>query len=117
MWCWATRLTPDISDEAMLLPLILSGFGAGWQIGPVSSLINSQTPNLLLGEGMELYLCQRQLGGSWGIAILTIIVDRERKLLVEPPGRIAEPPQPRHAGCIAGRLGDICNDWPSALAS
>src|SRR5258706_845497 len=78
MWCWATRLTPDISDQAMLLPLILTGFGAGWQIGPVSTLINSQTSNLLLGEGMELYLCQRQLGGSWSIAILTIIVDRQR---------------------------------------
>ena len=78
MWCWATRLTPGISDQAMLLPLILTGFGAGWQIGPVSTLINSQTSNLLLGEGMELYLCQRQLGGSWGIAILTIIVDRQR---------------------------------------
>jgi DHA2 family multidrug resistance protein len=27
---------------------------------------------------MELYLFQRQLGGSWGIAILTILVDRQR---------------------------------------
>jgi len=78
MWCWATRLTPDISDDAMLLPLILTGFGAGWQIGPVSTLINSQTPNVLIGDGMELYLVQRQLGGSWGIAILTILVDRQR---------------------------------------
>ncbi|HEY2587973.1 MAG TPA: hypothetical protein VGI81_19675, partial [Tepidisphaeraceae bacterium] len=44
----------------------------------LSTLINSQTPNVLLGEGMEMYLCQRQLGGSWGIAILAIIVDRQR---------------------------------------
>jgi len=29
-----------------------------------------------MGEGMELYLCQRQLGGSWGVAILAILVDR-----------------------------------------
>jgi DHA2 family multidrug resistance protein len=78
MWCWATRLTPDISDAAVVVPLILTGFGAGWQVGPVSTLINRDTPNILLGEGMELYLCQRQLGGSWGIAILTIIVDRQR---------------------------------------
>jgi DHA2 family multidrug resistance protein len=78
MCCWATRLTPDISDDAMLLPLILTGFGAGWQVGPTSTLINSKTSNLLMGEGMELYLCQRQLGGSWGIAILTILVDRQR---------------------------------------
>jgi DHA2 family multidrug resistance protein len=62
----------------MLLPLTLTGFGSGWQVGPVSTLITSQTSNLLMGEGMELYLCQRQLGGSWGIAILTILIDRQR---------------------------------------
>jgi hypothetical protein len=62
----------------MYLPLALTGFGAGWQISPASSLINSQTSNRLLGEGMELYLCQRQLGGNWSIAILTILVDRQR---------------------------------------
>src|SRR5262249_22861312 len=74
MWTWPTRLTPDISDRAMLLPLALTGFGAGWQIGPLSTLINKDTPDPLMGEGMELYLCLRQLGGSWGTAILAILV-------------------------------------------
>jgi DHA2 family multidrug resistance protein len=36
---------------------------------------------------MELYLCQRQLGGSWGIAILTILVDRQRSFW---SGRLGE---------------------------
>ena len=36
---------------------------------------------------MELYLCQRQLGGSWGIAILTILVDRKRSFW---SGRLGE---------------------------
>jgi DHA2 family multidrug resistance protein len=87
MCVWACRLTPQISDDAMYLPLALTGFGAGWQIGPVSILINSQTSNLLTGEGMELYLCQRQLGGSWGIAILAILVDRQRSFW---SGRLGE---------------------------
>jgi DHA2 family multidrug resistance protein len=78
MLVWTCRLTLQISDDAMYLPLALTGFGAGWQIGPISTLITSQTPNPLMGEGMELYLCQRQLGGSWGTAILTILVDRQR---------------------------------------
>lgn len=78
MLIWTFRLTPQISDEAMYLPLALTGFGTGWQIGPISTLINSQTSSILMGEGMELYLCLRQLGGSWGIAILTILVDRQR---------------------------------------
>lgn len=84
---WNGRLTPQISDDAMYLPLVLTGFGTGWQIGPISTLINSHTSNLLTGEGMELYLCQRQLGGSWGIAILTILVDRQRSFW---SGRLGE---------------------------
>jgi MFS transporter, DHA2 family, multidrug resistance protein len=87
MWLWAIRLTPHISDEGMYAPLVLTGFGAGWQIGPISTLINSQTSNARLGEAMELYLCQRQLGGSWGIAILTILVDRQRSFW---SGRLGE---------------------------
>jgi DHA2 family multidrug resistance protein len=87
MWCWTTRLAPAISDEAMFLPLTLTGFGAGWQIGPISTLINSETPGILLGEGMELYLCQRQLGGSWGTAILAILLDRQRSFW---SGRLGE---------------------------
>jgi DHA2 family multidrug resistance protein len=78
MWLWTIRLTPSLSDSEMLLPLMLTGFGAGWEIGPISTLINSDIPTPLLGEAMELYLFQRQLGGSWGIAILTILVDRRR---------------------------------------
>lgn len=78
MWFWATRLTPAMPESQMYLPLALTGFGAGWQIAPLSTLINSQTPPVLMGDGMELYLCQRQLGGSWGIAVLTILLDRQR---------------------------------------
>jgi DHA2 family multidrug resistance protein len=51
---WNGRLTLQISDDAMYLPLALTGFGTGWQIGPISTLINSHTSNLLTGEGMEL---------------------------------------------------------------
>jgi DHA2 family multidrug resistance protein len=87
MVLWSVRLTPWISDSQMYLPLILTGFGAGWEIGPISTLINSETPAPLVGESMELYLFQRQLGGSWGIAILTILVDRQRSFW---SGRLGE---------------------------
>jgi DHA2 family multidrug resistance protein len=95
MWAWATRLTPNISDRAMLLPLALTGFGAGWQIPPLSTLINSGTSDPLMGEGMELYLCQRQLGGSWGVAILAILVDRRESVW-------------------SGRLGEHLNEYEVA---
>ena len=87
MYFWTVRLTPQISDSQMMLPLALTGFGAGWQVGPVSTLINRDTPSALVGDGMELYLAQRQLGGSWGIALLAILVDRRRSLW---SGRMAE---------------------------
>jgi len=87
MVAWTTRLTPQISDSAMLLPLALTGLGAGWQIGPVSTLINRDTPNARVGAGMELYLSQRQLGGSWGIALLAILIDRRRSFW---SGRLGE---------------------------
>src|SRR4029453_1618265 len=59
MLLWSTRLTPDIPDSQMYLPLILTGFGAGWEIGPVSTLINRENPAPLLGESMELYMFHR----------------------------------------------------------
>jgi MFS transporter, DHA2 family, multidrug resistance protein len=87
MIAWTFMLTPQVSDTLMLLPLGLTGLGAGWQVGPVSTLINRDTPNSLIGGGMEMYLAQRQLGGSWGIALLAIILDRRRSLW---SGRLAE---------------------------
>jgi DHA2 family multidrug resistance protein len=92
MIAWSVRLTPDTSDSQMYLPLILTGFGAGWLIGPISTLINSQIAAPLLGESMQLYLFQRQLGGSWAIAILTILVDRQWSFW-------------------SGRLGESLNDY------
>jgi DHA2 family multidrug resistance protein len=87
MIAWTFMLTPQVSDMVLLLPLGLTGLGAGWQVGPVSTLINRDTPASLVGTGMEMYLAQRQLGGSWGIAILSIILDRRRSLW---SGRLAE---------------------------
>jgi DHA2 family multidrug resistance protein len=110
MWCWASRLTPQISDTAMLLPLALTGLGAGWQIGPLSILINRDTPPALMGEGMELYLVQRQLGGSWGVAILAILVDRRESFW---SGRLGEHLSEYE---IAGHLtGSALNQGAAAL--
>src|SRR4030095_16402414 len=64
MYFLSIRLTPDVSDQQMYLPLALTGFGAGWEIGPISTLINSQTPDKLLGESMQLYLFHRQMSGT-----------------------------------------------------
>ena len=113
MWTWATRLTPDISDRAMLLPLALTGFGAGWQIGPLSTLINKDTPDPLMGEGMELYLTLRQLGGSWGTAILAILLDRRESFW---SGRLGEHlSEYEIAGGAPSVAGDALHQGAAAL--
>jgi len=46
------------------------------EIGPLH-LINSQDPTTLLGESMS-FTVPTPAGGTWGIAILAILVDRQR---------------------------------------
>jgi DHA2 family multidrug resistance protein len=116
MWYWARRLTPAIPEEQMYLPLALTGFGAGWQVGPLSALINSQTPSTLMGDGMEMYLCQRQLGGSWGIAVLAILLDWRRTFWSSRLGEfLSEPSLPAqdalHHGAAAFKAAGLA---PSA---
>jgi DHA2 family multidrug resistance protein len=74
-----------------------------------------------MGEGMELYLCQRQLGGSWGIAILAILVDRQRSFW---SGRLGESlhdyslamQDAMHQGSAAMRLSGFPDSQASAAA-
>ena len=87
MAAWVFSITPQTPDAVLLVPLGLTGLGAGWQIGPVSTLINRDTPPQLVGAGMEMYLAQRQLGGAWGTAALAILLDRRRSFW---SGRMAE---------------------------
>jgi len=78
---------PDISDAADVSPADAHRLRAGWEIGP-STLINSQTPRRFWVNRWS-FTFQRQLGGTWGIAILAILVDRQRSS-GQPPRRIAD---------------------------
>jgi MFS transporter, DHA2 family, multidrug resistance protein len=69
-------LTLSTPDEAYLLPLTLRGIGVGLQIVPLSVVALGTLRPQQLAEGAGLYNLFRQLGGSFGIAFLTTLIDR-----------------------------------------
>jgi MFS transporter, DHA2 family, multidrug resistance protein len=70
------RLTLTTPDEAYFLPLVLRGIGIGLQIVPLSVVALGTLKPQQLAEGAGLYNLFRQLGGSFGIALLATLIDR-----------------------------------------
>jgi DHA2 family multidrug resistance protein len=75
----AHLLTLETPNSAIFFPLILRGMGIGLQFVPLSIVaLGTLKPNKV-AEGAGLYNLFRQLGGSFGIAILATILDRRQK--------------------------------------
>lgn len=64
-------ITPDTSEQAMFWPLILRGVGLGLLFVPITTLSLSTLKGKEIGEGAAFTGMMRQLGGSFGIAIIT----------------------------------------------
>ncbi len=74
---WMSRvLTPDTGEEHMYWPLILRGLGLGLLFVPITSLSLSTLKGKEIGEGAAFTGMMRQLGGSFGIAIITTFISR-----------------------------------------
>jgi DHA2 family multidrug resistance protein len=69
-------LTPDSGVEHMFWPLILRGVGLGLLFVPISTLSLSTLSGKHIGEGAAFTGMMRQLGGSFGIAIITTYISR-----------------------------------------
>ncbi|MAW95544.1 MULTISPECIES: DHA2 family efflux MFS transporter permease subunit [unclassified Leeuwenhoekiella] len=69
-------LTPDTSSEAMFWPLVLRGMGLGLLFVPITTLALSTLKGAEIGEGAAFTGMMRQLGGSFGIAIITTMISR-----------------------------------------
>ncbi len=76
MFMFNARMTLTMPDEAMTLPLMLRGAGMGLQFVPISLLALGTLPPREMAGGAGLYNLFRQLGGSFGIAILATLIDR-----------------------------------------
>jgi MFS transporter, DHA2 family, multidrug resistance protein len=74
---WMSRiLTPDTGEEQMYWPLVLRGVGLGLLFVPITSLSLSSLKGKQIGDGAAFTGMMRQLGGSFGIAIITTFISR-----------------------------------------
>jgi DHA2 family multidrug resistance protein len=69
-------MTPDTGVEHFFWPLILRGIGLGLLFVPVTTLSLSTLQGKNIGEGAAFTGMMRQLGGSFGIAIITTYITR-----------------------------------------
>lgn len=69
-------ITPDTGVEHLFWPLILRGIGLGLLFVPITTLSLSTLKGKSIGEGAAFTGMMRQLGGSFGIAIITTFIAR-----------------------------------------
>ncbi|WPR71006.1 MDR family MFS transporter [Flavobacterium sp. NG2] len=70
------NMTPDTGVEHLFWPLILRGIGLGLLFVPITTLSLSTLSGKNIGEGAAFTGMMRQLGGSFGIAIITTFITR-----------------------------------------
>jgi DHA2 family multidrug resistance protein len=70
------NMTPDTGAEHLYWPLILRGIGLGLLFVPITTLSLSTLKGKHIGEGAAFTGMMRQLGGSFGIAIITTFITR-----------------------------------------
>ena len=71
---WLGTLTPDTGFWNFFYPRILQGFSLGLIFVPLSSTSMSQISRANMSSASGLYSLVRQLGGSFGIAVLTTLL-------------------------------------------
>lgn len=69
-------ITPDTGGEHLFWPLIFRGIGLGLLFVPITTLSLSTLKGKSIGEGAAFTGMMRQLGGSFGIAIITTYISR-----------------------------------------
>lgn len=75
---WGYRIiTPDTSEHAFFWMLVLRGMAMGLLFIPVTTLALSTLKGREIGEGAAFTGMMRQLGGSFGIAIITTFMAQQ----------------------------------------
>jgi DHA2 family multidrug resistance protein len=69
-------MTPDTGKEQLYWPLILRGIGLSLLFVPITTMALSTLKGKNIGEGAAFTGMTRQLGGSFGIAIITTYITR-----------------------------------------
>ena len=75
-WGYKT-MTPDTPKSAFFWPLILRGVAMGMLFIPITTLSLSTLKGRQIGEGAAFTGMMRQLGGSFGVAIISTFMSRK----------------------------------------
>ncbi|WP_221391277.1 DHA2 family efflux MFS transporter permease subunit [Dyadobacter sp. NIV53] len=70
-------LTPDTGKDAFFNMLLVRGIGLGLLFVPISTLALSTLKGREIGEGAAFTGMMRQLGGSFGVAVITTFIARQ----------------------------------------
>jgi DHA2 family multidrug resistance protein len=70
-------LTPDTGEDAFFWMLIVRGIGMGLLFIPITTLSLSTLKGQQIGQGAAFTGMMRQLGGSFGIAMITTFLSRK----------------------------------------
>ena len=74
---WGSRImTPDTGKDAFFWMLILRGLGMGMLFIPITALSLSTLKGQQIGQGAAFTGMMRQLGGSFGVALITTFMAR-----------------------------------------
>ncbi len=73
-------LTPDTGEDAFFWMLIMRGIGMGMLFIPITTLSLSTLKGQQIGQGAAFTGMMRQLGGSFGIALITTFMARRTVL-------------------------------------
>ncbi|MCB0445464.1 MAG: DHA2 family efflux MFS transporter permease subunit, partial [Gelidibacter sp.] len=75
LWMYV-MMTPDTGAEHFFWPLVVRGIGLGLLFVPITTLSLSTLVGKDIGDGAAFTGMTRQLGGSFGIAIITTFIAR-----------------------------------------
>lgn len=73
-------ITPHTSSADFFWPLIIRGFGLGLLSVPVSTMSLSTLKGKEIGQGAAFSGMMRQLGGSFGVALISTFVSRQTQV-------------------------------------
>lgn len=73
-------IVPDTSSGDFFWPLIVRGFGLGLLSVPVSTMSLSTLKGQEIGQGAAFTGMMRQLGGSFGVALISTYLSRETSI-------------------------------------
>lgn len=71
-------MNPDTSAESMFWPLLLRGAASVFMFMSLSMASVGALPKASIPDGSGIYNLARQIGGSLGIAIITLVLDQRQ---------------------------------------